>query len=69
MRTTLDLRLVDPSGDEPGLVVDLRDERRERRCPGDRRNFSALPRRRDASTRDELLAAWHPQGARGRAEG
>lgn len=28
MRTTLDPRLVDPSGLEPGLVVDLRDERR-----------------------------------------
>ena len=28
MRTTLDLRLVDPSGFEPGLVVDVRDERR-----------------------------------------
>ena len=28
MRTTLDPRLVDPSGNEPGLVVDVRDERR-----------------------------------------
>ena len=28
MRTTLDPRLVDPSGFEPGLVVDVRDERR-----------------------------------------
>jgi ribonuclease Z len=28
MRTTLDPRLVDPSGHEPGLVVDVRDERR-----------------------------------------
>jgi ribonuclease Z len=28
MRTTLDLRLVDPTGFEPGLVADLRDERR-----------------------------------------
>jgi hypothetical protein len=69
MRTTLDLRLVDPSGDEPGLVVDLRDERRERRCPGDRRNFSPRYRGDETALRDELLAAWHPQGARGRAEG
>jgi len=28
MRTTLDFRLVDPSGFEPGLVADVRDERR-----------------------------------------
>ncbi|NUZ06003.1 ribonuclease Z [Piscinibacter koreensis] len=28
MRTTLDVRLLDPTGNEPGLVVDLRDERR-----------------------------------------
>src|SRR3954471_13861713 len=28
VRTTLDIRLVDPSGFEPGLVVDVRDERR-----------------------------------------
>jgi ribonuclease Z len=28
MRTTLDTRLVDPSGNESGLVVDVRDERR-----------------------------------------
>lgn len=28
MRTTLDPRLVDPSGNESGLVVDVRDERR-----------------------------------------
>lgn len=28
MRTTLDPRLVDPTGFEPGLVVDVRDERR-----------------------------------------
>ncbi|MGM9486760.1 ribonuclease Z [Ideonella sp. YS5] len=28
MRTTLDLHLVDPSANEPGLVVDVRDERR-----------------------------------------
>ena len=28
MRTTLDLRLVDPTGFEPGLVADVRDERR-----------------------------------------
>ncbi|HEX2543062.1 MAG TPA: MBL fold metallo-hydrolase [Caldimonas sp.] len=28
MRTTLDPRFVDPSGFEPGLVVDVRDERR-----------------------------------------
>ena len=28
MRTTLDPRLVDPSGFEPGLVIDVRDERR-----------------------------------------
>ncbi|MBX3622196.1 MAG: ribonuclease Z [Rhizobacter sp.] len=28
MRTTFDLRLVDASGGEPGLVADLRDERR-----------------------------------------
>jgi ribonuclease Z len=28
VRTPLDLQLVDPSGNEPGLVVDLRDERR-----------------------------------------
>ena len=28
MRTTLDPRLVDPAGNEPGLVVDVRDERR-----------------------------------------
>ena len=28
MPTTLDTRLLDPSGNEPGLVVDVRDERR-----------------------------------------
>jgi ribonuclease Z len=28
VRTTLDLHLVDPSANEPGLVVDVRDERR-----------------------------------------
>ena len=28
VRTTLDPRLVDPAGNEPGLVVDVRDERR-----------------------------------------
>ena len=28
MRTTLDLHLVDPTANEPGLVADLRDERR-----------------------------------------
>ena len=28
VRTTLDIRLVDPSGFEPGLVVDVRDEKR-----------------------------------------
>ena len=28
MRTTLDPRLVDPDGNEPGLVVDVRDQRR-----------------------------------------
>lgn len=28
MPTTLDVRLLDPSGNEPGLVVDVRDERR-----------------------------------------
>lgn len=28
MRTTLDPRLIDPSANEPGLVVDLRDDRR-----------------------------------------
>jgi ribonuclease Z len=28
VRTTLDIRLVDPSAGEPGLVVDVRDERR-----------------------------------------
>jgi ribonuclease Z len=28
VRTTLDPRLVDPTGNEPGLVVDVRDERR-----------------------------------------
>jgi ribonuclease Z len=28
MRTTLDPRLIDPTGNEPGLIVDVRDERR-----------------------------------------
>src|SRR4051812_15148672 len=28
MRCTLDVRLLDPTGNEPGLVVDVRDERR-----------------------------------------
>jgi hypothetical protein len=59
MRTRLDPRLGDPSGDE----------RRARRWAwGPAQFLAALPRQR-AALRDELLAAWHPQGARGGAEG